>query len=50
MEKSNDLNWHVKQWNEARYSINADIKRVIYHAQEIKRLQNEKLDNRINNS
>lgn len=49
-EKTNDLKWHVKQWQEARYNINTDMKRMMYHAKEIKRLQNEKLDNRVNNS
>ena len=42
--ESNDLKWHVKQWQEARYNINTDMKRMMYHAKEIKRLQNEKLD------
>ena len=42
--ESNDLKWHVKQWQDARYNINTDMKRMMYHAKEIKRLQNEKLD------
>ena len=49
-EKTNDLKWHVKQWQEARYNINTDMKRMMYHAKEIKRLQNEKLDSRVDNS
>jgi hypothetical protein len=49
-KKSNDLKWHVKQWQDARYNINTDMKRMMFHAKEIKRLQNEKLDNRVDNS
>jgi hypothetical protein len=44
LTKSDDLKWHIKQWQEARYSINSDMKRMMYHAKEIKRLQDEKLD------
>jgi len=43
-EQSNDLAWHIRQWQESRYSINTDMKRMMYHAKEIKRLQEEKLD------
>ena len=46
MADSNDLKWHIRQWKEARYSVNTDMKRVIYHAQQIKRIQDEKLDAR----
>lgn len=44
MGKSNDLKWHIREWQEARYSINADMKRMMYHAKEIKRLQDEQVD------
>jgi len=44
LTKSDDLKWHIREWQEARYSINNDMKRMMYHAKEIKRLQDEKLD------
>lgn len=49
-EKTNDLKWHIREWQEVRYNINTDMKRMMYHAKEIKRLQEEKLDARDNNS
>lgn len=50
MDHSNDLKWHIREWQEARYSINSDMKRMMYHAKEIKRLQDEKLDSGVDNS
>lgn len=50
MEQSNDLNWHIREWQEARYNINNDMKRMMFHAKEIKRLQNEQLDARADNA
>jgi hypothetical protein len=45
--KSDDLQYHLREFNESRYKTNADTKVMMYHAQEIKRLQNEKLDNKL---
>jgi len=49
-EQSNDLKWHIKQWQESRFRINTDMKLMMFHAKEIKRLQDEKLDSRADNS
>ena len=42
MKQTNDLKWHIKEWQEARYNINTDMKRMMFHAKEIKRIRDGK--------